>query len=129
MLLAIEKILENTRIQSERDELENVAKMWREINGACDYFRVSPRELFPTRQNNLQPVFFAAEDYYYDEGKFGYFVRHDAVENARIGVEHRLPEEIDHRTLEGSIFGDIDLDRLGRNRSPLDEYYFLPCKE
>ncbi|SHL44084.1 LlaJI restriction endonuclease [Fibrobacter sp. UWT2] len=129
LLLAIEKIPENTHIQSERVELENIEKMWGEISGACDCFHVSSRELFPTRQNNLQPVSFAQGDYYFDDDKFGFFVRRNAVENARIGVEHRLPEEIDHRSLEGSIFGDIDLARIERNRSPLDEYYFLPCKE
>ena len=123
LILALEK--GPPQEDKEKEELE---KMWGEIKDKCEWFHVSPKEIF-SKASNLKLAEFEACDWYFDKQKFGIFVKRDAFEKAKIGKEHRLPSKIGNYKLDGNILGDIDLERVAENKSPLDEYYFLPCKE
>lgn len=123
LILALEK--DSPQADKEKEDLK---KLWDEIKDKCEWFHVSPKDIFPNA-SNLEPAKFEENDWYFDKQKYGIFVKRDAFEKAKIGKEHQLPSEIGDYKLDGNIFGDIDLERIAKNKSPLDEYYFLPCKE
>ena len=123
LILALEK--DSPQADKEKEDLK---KLWDEIKDKCEWFHVSPKDIFPNA-SNLEPAKFEENDWYFDKRKYGIFVKRDAFEKAKIGKEHQLPSEIGDYKLDGNIFGDIDLERIAKNKSPLDEYYFLPCKE
>lgn len=122
LILALEK--DSPQADKEKEDLK---KLWDEIKDKCEWFHVSPKDIFPNA-SNLEPAKFEENDWYFDKQKYGIFVKRDAFEKAKIGKEHQLPSEIGDYKLDGNIFGDIDLERIAKNKSPLDEYYFLPCK-
>ena len=122
LILALEK--DSPQADKEKEDLK---KLWDEIKDKCEWFHVSPKDIFPNA-SNLEPAKFEENDWYFDKRKYGIFVKRDAFEKAKIGKEHQLPSEIGDYKLDGNIFGDIDLERIAKNKSPLDEYYFLPCK-
>lgn len=45
------------------------------------------------------------------------------------GEKYRLPEIINGKKLTGTVLGDCNIERIGFQKSFLDEYYFLPCKD
>ena len=128
LILALENISEKTDKDAEKAELENIKKMWTEIEHDCEWFHVSPKDIFPIKQENLPQAIFPKDDFYFDEIKFGFFVKRETFESAKIGEEHCISSEIDGHKLDGNVLGDIDLERIKKKQSPLDEYYFLPCK-
>lgn len=104
------------------------------IKNDCDYFHTIAKELLSLDQSTLREAHFKKADVKFDEIKNGFFVKRKAFEKNKIGKEHKLPASImdengtEHK-LTGAFFGDIDLERLKIQKSPLDKYYFLPCKE
>lgn len=45
------------------------------------------------------------------------------------GEKYRLPGIINGKKLTGTVLGDCNVERIGIQKSFLDEYYFLPCKD
>lgn len=127
LILALENISDETEVYAEKEELRKMKVMWAEIKGDCEWFHVSPKEIFPS-VSLLKPAEFDKKDWYFDKEKFGIFVKRGAFKKANIGVQHQLPSKIGNHKLNGSILGDIDLVRMAKNKSRLDKYYFLPCK-
>ena len=127
LILALENISDETEVYAEKEELRKMKVMWAEIKGDCEWFHVSPKEIFPG-VSLLKPAEFDKKDWYFDKEKFGIFVKRGAFKKANIGVQHQLPSKIGNHKLNGSILGDIDLVRMAKNKSRLDKYYFLPCK-
>ena len=119
--------LEKDPPQTDEEKIE-LKEIWDKIKDKCEWFHVSPKDIFP-KASNLKDAEFEKEDWYFDEQKFGIFVKRDAFEKAKIGKKHQLPSKIGDYELDGNVFGDINLERIAKNKSPLDEYYFLPCKK
>ena len=110
-----------------RDELNRIRSLWQEISEECFVLRVTPLELFSSSKESLEEASFNPADYYFDEAKFGIFIRREALIAAAIGHDHRLPREINGHRIDGNIFGDTNPARRNQHQSNLDEYYFLPC--
>lgn len=123
LILALEK--DPSQTIEEEAELK---EMWNEIKDKCEWLHVSPEDIIP-KASNLEDAEFEKEDWYFDKQKLGIFVKRDAFEKAKIGKKHQLPSKIGDYELDGNVFGDINLERIAKNKSPLDEYYFLPCKQ
>ena len=123
LILALEK--EPPQTDKEKEDLN---EMWGKIKDKCDWFNITPKDIFPNVQD-LEEAKFEKEDWFFDERKFGIFIKRKVFEKAEIGKTYRLPANMGEYKLVGSVFGDIDLERIKKNKSPLDEYYFLPCKE
>ena len=101
-----------------------------EINSDCEYFHITPKEIFPIGEINLPEATFANDEIEeFNERLFAYSIRRDIFESKKIGEKHRLPGTINGRKLTGAVLGDCNLERIGIQKSPLDEYYYLPCKE
>ena len=101
-----------------------------EINSDCEYFHITPKEIFPIGEINLPEAAFAIDEIEeFNERLFAYSIRRDIFESKKIGEKYRLPGTINGRKLTGAVLGDCNLERIGIQKSPLDEYYYLPCKE
>ena len=100
------------------------------IKSDCIYFHVTPTDIFPINTANLPEATFADNEIEkFDEQLYAYSVKRDVFESKKIGEKYRLPGTINGRKLTGAVLGDCNLERIGIQKSPLDEYYYLPCKE
>ena len=126
LVLALENIPEKTEKDAEKKELENIKKMWTEIEKDCSMIlRVSPKDIWPDDRKLPAANFPSA---YYDYEKNGFFVKREEFDLAKIDDEHSIPALLEGKRLSGACFNDIDLKRIKECKSPQDEYYFLPCK-
>lgn len=101
-----------------------------EINSDCEYFHITPKEIFPIGEINLPEATFANDEIEeFNERLFAYSIRRDVFESKKIGEKYRLPGTINGRILTGAVLGDCDTKRMEIQKSPLDEFYYLPCKE
>ena len=126
LILALEKISEETKNDPEKKELENIQEMWHEIEGDCSMvLQISPQNIWNDDQK-LSPA--KLQNVYYDSIKNGFFVKREEFIKAAIDAEYSIPSMLNGKKLSGACFNDIDLDRIAQNGST-DEYYFLPCKE
>lgn len=104
--------------------------LFSKINQDCEYFHITPNDIFPINIANLPEATFTDNEIEaFNEWFFAYPVKRDVLELKRIGKTHKLPRTINGRKLTGAILGDCDIERIGIQKSPLDEYYYLPCKE
>ena len=109
-----------------KEEQKDLEKMWKEVEKDCSMIlRVSPKNIWSNRQRLPETEFSSA---YYDAEKNGFFVKREEFKLAKIDGEHSIPTLLDGEPLTGACFNDIDLERIKSNKSPYDEYYFLPCK-
>lgn len=100
------------------------------ISQDCEYFHVTPREFLPINEANLPEATFAIDDIEeFNERLFAYSIRRDVFESKKIGEKYKLPGTINGRKLTGAVLGDCDTKRMEIQKSPLDEFYYLPCKE
>lgn len=101
-----------------------------EINSDCEYFHITPKEIFPIGEVNLPEATFANDEIEeFNERLFAYSIRRDVFELKKIGEKYRLPGTINGKKLTGAVLGDCDTKRMEIQKSPLDEFYYLPCKE
>lgn len=125
LILALEKISEETTKDFEIKEIEKINKMWHEIENDCSMvLRISPQNIW---ENNLELPPAEFQNAYYDPIKNGFFVKREEFLKAAIDVDHSIPSILNGKKLSGAYFNDIDLDRIAQDGSS-DEYYFLPCK-
>ncbi len=100
------------------------------IKSDCVYFHISPTDVFPINTAKLPEATFADNEIEkFDEQLYAYPIKRVIFETKKIGKTHRLPKTIKEKVLTGAILGDCNIERIGIQKSPLDEYYYLPCKE
>jgi hypothetical protein len=100
------------------------------ISEDCEYFHITPKEIFPIGVTHLPEATFADNEIEkFDEQLYAYSIKRDIFKTKEIGKTHRLPKTINGRKLTGVVLGDCDTKRMKIQKSPLDEYYYLPCKE
>ena len=126
LILALERDFRNSTDSSKCYEEDIFDK----IKSDCVYFHVTPTDIFPINTANLPEATFADNEIEkFDEQLYAYSVKRDVFESKKIGEKYRLPGNINGRKLTGAVLGDCNLERIGIQKSPLDEYYYLPCKE
>ncbi len=100
------------------------------IKSDCVYFHVTPTDIFPINTAHLPEAAFADNEIEkFDEQLNAFSVKRAIFETKKIGETHKLPKTIKGKLLTGAILGDCNIERIGIQKSPLDEYYYLPCKE
>ena len=100
------------------------------ISEDCEYFHITPKDIFPIGVTHLPEATFADNEIEkFDEQLYAYSIKRDIFKTKEIGKTHRLPKTINGRKLTGVVLGDCDTKRMKIQKSPLDEYYYLPCKE
>lgn len=105
---------------------EDIVKMLRKIEQDCEMiFRIPVTEIWSDCTRLLPEANLGQA--YYDENLHGFFVERQLFENAKIGVEHRLPNSITNRPITGDVHLRVGLPPEFSNWSK-DDYYFLPCK-
>jgi hypothetical protein len=105
-------------------------EVFSEIISDCEYFHISPKEIFPIGELDLPEATFASDEIEeFNESLFAYSIRRDIFESKKIGEKYRLPGIINGKKLTGTVLGDCNVERIGFQKSFLDEYYFLPCKD
>ena len=104
-------------------------EVFSEIISDCEYFHISPKEIFPIGELDLPEATFASDEIEeFNESLFAYSIRRDIFESKKIGEKYRLLGIINGKKLTGTVLGDCNIERIGIQKSSLDEYYFLPCK-